>query len=128
MTDNRQTPIHDYFARNKDLEHRMLFVAANVIRKLENSPNISLRIKDQLTRSSSSIGANYAEACNSGSKLDFRNKIYTAKKETAETRFWLDLCIELTKDNSWDELRQESSELLMILQAIVNSLNERSAK
>lgn len=119
---------HDNTVRHHMLEQRMLLFAAQVIRKLDLYATISPRIKDQLTRSSSSIGANYAEACNSISKLDFRNKIYTSKKEAAETRFWIDLCIELTDDSDWKELRQEAHELLMILQAIVNNLKERSVK
>lgn len=114
--------------RNELLEKRMLAFAVSVIRKLETCKNISPRIADQLTRSSSSIGANYAEACNSSSKSDFRNKIYIAKKETAETRFWIDLVRELTHDDSWEELRQESHELHTILQATINKLKEPSAK
>ncbi len=38
---------------------------------------------DQLIRSATSIGANYAEADNAGSRTDFRNKIFIAKKEAA---------------------------------------------
>jgi four helix bundle protein len=61
--------------------------------------------------------------------MDFRNKIYIAKKEAAETRFWLDLCMEVQpKDDEWVRLRQEAHELLIILQAIVNSLKGGSAK
>lgn len=112
--------------RHELLEKRMLMFAADVIRKLEKA-QLSPRIADQLTRSCSSVGANYAEACNSASKPDFRNKIFIAKKEAAESRFWIDLVIELTHDDSWKTLRQESHELLSILQAIINSLKD-SAK
>jgi four helix bundle protein len=107
----------------------MLLFAAGVIRKLEKVRSLSPKLVDQLTRSSSSIGANYAEACNGASKLDFRNKIYISKKEAAETRFWIDLCIELKgSDEEWDALRTESAELVMILQAIINTLKDGSAK
>ena len=117
MTDNR----------HEQLEKRMLLFAADVIRKLEVTKNLSPRIADQLTRSSSSIGANYAEACNSASRSDFRNKIFIAKKEAAESRFWIDLVIELSGDDSWKTQRQEAHELLSILQVIINTLKE-SAK
>ncbi len=53
---------------------------------------------DQLVRSATSIGANYAEANNAASKQDFRNKIYIAKKETAETKYWLTLLSSYTAD------------------------------
>jgi four helix bundle protein len=74
------------------------------------------------------VGANYAEACNAVSKLDFRNKIFIAKKEAAESRYWIDLCIELTSETTWSILRQEVQELLLILQTIVNTLKGGSAK
>lgn len=128
MADNRQPQNEQIVTRHQQLERRMLMFAADVIRMLDVSVKISPIVKDQMTRSSSSIGANYAEACNSVSKLDFRNKIYIAKKETAETRFWIDLCMELTDSSDWEPLRQEANELLMILQAIVNNLKKGSAK
>lgn len=114
--------------RNQKLEKRMLAFAANVIREINKQKSLPRSISDQLTRSSASIGANYAEACNASSKLDFRNKIFVAKKEAAETRYWIDLCIELTKSEDWASIRQESHELLVILQTVINSLNEKSAK
>lgn len=118
MTDNR----HEL------LEKRMLDFAVGVIRLLDQEKKLSPRIADQLTRSCTSIGANYAEACNSASKLDFRSKIYIAKKEAAETRYWIDLVLELTHSDTWKPLRQEAHELLSILQAIINSLKGTSAK
>lgn len=115
-------------SRNEQLEKRMLQFATNIIRKLDATNKLSPKIVDQLTRSCSSVGANYAEACNSASKSDFRNKIFIAKKEAAETRYWIDLVIELTSDKSWKELRQEAHELLSILQAIINTLMKGSDK
>lgn len=106
----------------------MLLFAAETIRSLQSQRILPRSLVDQLTRSSASIGANYAEACNAASKLDFRNKIYIAKKEAAETRYWLDLCIELTNLAEWQSLKQEIHELLLILQTIVNSLKVGLAK
>jgi len=114
--------------RHELLEKRMLVFAANVIRTLNNHRALPRSIADQLTRASASVGANYAEACNAVSKLDFRNKVFISKKEAAETRYWIDLCTELTNPADWMSLRQKAHELLVILQTIVNTLNERSAK
>lgn len=114
MTDNR----HEL------LEKRKLMFAVGFIQKLETIKGISPRIADQLTRSCSSIGANYAEENNASSKTDFKNKIYISKKEAAETRYWIDLVIELTHDNSWKAHRQEAHELLTILQSIINTMRE----
>lgn len=86
MAEDRQNP-----TKNQILERRMLMFAAKVIKKLEVSKGLSLRIADQLIRSSSSIGANYTEANNAASKADFRNKVFIAKKEAAETKYWIEL-------------------------------------
>lgn len=80
-------------------------------------------IIDQLVRSTTSIGANYAEANNASSKTDFRNKIYIAKKECAETEYWLDILLQFDgKNDSLITMRKEAHELTMIFQKIVNSL------
>jgi four helix bundle protein len=72
----------------------------------------------QLVRSATSVGANYAEANNASSKTDFRNKIYIAKKEANETKYWLKL---LAPTN--ETLLQEIQELILIFQSIINTLN-----
>lgn len=114
--------------RSQALERRMLLFAVGIIKNLKSNPVLPRSVTDQLTRSSASIGANYAEACNASSKLDFRNKIFIAKKEAGESRYWIDLCMELTDKKSWEQLRQESHELLVILQTIINSLTRKSEK
>lgn len=129
MTDSRNLPDSREQTKNEILERRMLLFAAETIRTMKNHTTLPRSVVDQLTRSSASIGANYAEACNASSKLDFRNKIFIAKKETAESRYWIDLCIELTKQKeSWSWCRSESQELLLILQTIINTLADKSAK
>jgi len=128
MTNSRDSSDSKFQNRHEQLEERMLIFAVDTINTLRTHKALPLSVIDQLTRSSASIGANYAEACNASSKLDFRNKIFIAKKESAEARYWIDLCKMLTKSDSWDKLRQESHEILMILQTIINTMRERSAK
>lgn len=106
----------------------MLQFAVNVIQNLQRYPALPQSVINQLTRSATSIGANYAEACNAASRADFKNKIYISKKEAAETRYWIDLCVELTDKENWQALRQESHELLVILQSVINTMNGSSAK
>ena len=48
-------------------------------------------LSKQLLRSSTSIGANIAEANYAASRNDFSAKLYIALKETGETMYWLDL-------------------------------------
>lgn len=124
LADNREQTTD----KNQQLERRMLVFAAEVIRTLDRHKALPRSVSDQLTRAAASIGANYAEACNASSKLDFRNKIFIAKKEAAETRYWLDLCMELSSPPDWLELRGQAQQFLLILQTIINSLKDKSAK
>lgn len=128
MTDSRNLTESREQTRHELLERRMRTFAANVIRTLDTHKALHRSLTDQLTRSAASIGANYAEACNAVSKQDFRNKIFIAKKEAAETRYWIDLCSDLSSPADWISLRKESHELLVILQTIVNTLSGKSAK
>ncbi len=127
MTDSRNLSGDREQTKSELLEKRMLHFAVDVIRRIKKS-DLPRSLGDQLTRSCASIGANYAEACNAASRLDFKNKIYIAKKEAAETRYWIDLCIELTNAQDWRSARQESHDLLVILQTIINSLRSKSDK
>lgn len=111
-----------------NLEERMLDFSAEVVRHCSELKDAALRpIADQLVRSATSIGANYCEANNAASKQDFRNKIFIAKKEAAESKYWLKLLNRLGDDSDCrDKLEKESQEFLMILQKIVSSLKKKS--
>lgn len=90
---------------------------------------INKSLIDQLIRSATSIGANYAEANNAASKADFRNKIFIAKKEAAETKYWLELLRDVTADKTTcEKLSQECHYILMTLQKIINTLNGKRTK
>ncbi len=56
--------------------------------KLPNEPVIR-EIKGQLTRSGTSIGANYFEANGASSKKDYQNFFAHALKSANESKFWL---------------------------------------
>ena len=62
---------------SKDLEKRTRQFAVRIIRlstALPNTPEGRV-IRNQITKSGTSIGANYQEANRARSKADFRNKI-----------------------------------------------------
>jgi four helix bundle protein len=106
------------------LEDRTLEFASKVIlfcKPLPSSTENNIIIR-QLIRSASSIGANYTEANNSSSRLDFRNKIFIAKKEASETRYWLKLLSKTNTQINADELIDEVSQLIFIFQSIVSTL------
>lgn len=110
--------------RQQEFENRTISFSVAVIKKCGNySKDLVLRsLIDQIIRSSTSIGANYAEANNTSSKQDFRSKIFIAKKEAAETRYWLRILSELLPNEDFVELEQEAKELNLILQKIVSTI------
>ena len=108
-----------------DLRDRTLAFSKDIIRfckPLERSL-ISRSVIDQLIRSSTSIGANFIEAKNSGSKRDFRNKVLISKKEASETLYWLKITEEFVNNEQLQNLQRECQEIILILQSIINTLN-----
>ncbi len=101
--------------RTRDFAVRMIRLAAT----LPNTPEGKL-IREQKTKSATSIGANYHEANRSRSKADFRNKIDICESEASETKHW----IEIISDLQWlpkEQLKpehEEGSELLAIFTSI----------
>ncbi len=81
-------------------------------------------IKNQVTKSGTSIGANYREANRLLNSPDFEKKIKICESEASETQYWLELINEL-KWCSTDVLKpllEETSELLAIFRSIQNNL------
>jgi four helix bundle protein len=74
------------------------------------------------------VGANYAEANNASSRADFKNKIFIAKKEASETRYWLRVIAELTDIKRVALQLEEIQQILLILQKITNTLRDKALK
>ena len=113
-----------YQTRLQEMEQRTIDFSVETIKAFgKYSKDVTLRpLIDQLIRSSTSIGANYAEANNASSKTDFKNKIFLAKKEAGETRYWLRVLAELLPSEDLSKLQQEALELTLILQKIVSTM------
>ena len=77
-------------------------------------------LKNQLTKSGTSIGANYREANRPRSKADFKNKISICESEASETVYWLELIemLNYTDKSELITLIKESKELLAIFTSI----------
>jgi four helix bundle protein len=73
----------------KVLEKRTKNFALSIIRLSSSLPNSAEGriIKNQITKSGTSIGANYREANRSKSKLDFSYKIKICESEANETNY-----------------------------------------
>lgn len=79
-----------------DLRERTYKFSVELVKFIDKlAPSrISAPIINQLIRSGTSIGANVEEADSSPSRKDFRNKMFIAKKEAAETVYWLKMFID----------------------------------
>ncbi len=108
------------------LELRTKKFAITIVRLSASLPDNSegFVIRNQLTKSGTSIGANYREANRSRSKADFYNKIKISVGEASETVYW----IEIIKDLNWVKpediipIYTEANELLAIFTSIANKL------
>ena len=107
---------------SKLLEKRTRDFGARIIRlstALPNTPE-GREIRRQVTKSGTSVGANYREANRARSRADFKNKIRICESEASETQYWLEVIGEL-KWLSWERLKpeyDECSELLAIFTSI----------
>ena len=107
-----------------DLEKRTFDFAKQVRSFVKKLPKGIASIDDikQLVRSSGSVGANYIEANEALSKKDFLMRIKISRKEAKESRYWLNLLetqIDTILVKEWNDLVQESTELMMIMSAIM---------
>ncbi len=116
MTDTRDKAM--------ELSERMIDFSISIISLTKHlASNVENKIIiHQIIRSATSVGANYSEANNASSKQDFRNKIFIAKKEVAETRYWLDIPQRVNQNIGTSSVRDECLQILMILQKIVSTM------
>ncbi|MBR1588234.1 MAG: four helix bundle protein [Kiritimatiellae bacterium] len=109
-----------------ELEDRIVHFAARCIKVCAALPkNVvgSVSLADQMFRSSTSIAANYAEAC----EAESAHKLKVAMKELSETRIWLRLIGEAgyIENEKLADLVGESRELSRILSASVATTKKK---
>lgn len=111
------------------LEERTLQFAVDIIKLSVVIPGSceSDVIRKQLTRSASSVGANYREANRSRSRADFQNKIKICASEASETFFWLKVIqkLSLTEQSKLLKLIIEADELIAIFTSISSKLKQK---
>ena len=110
----------------KILEVRTKKFAISIVKlsvTLPGSPEGKV-IRNQITKSGTSIGANYREVNRSRSKADFANKVKICESESNETLYWLEIIVDLewVEKTKSDFLIKEAEELLAIFTSISNSL------
>ena len=110
----------------KNLEKRTRKFAVRVIRlstRLPNTPEGRV-IRTQITKSGSSMGANYREANRARSRADFRSRVKICESEASETQYWLEVIADL-QWLSWEELKSDYEECSELL-AIFTSINKKT--
>ncbi|PKP11317.1 MAG: four helix bundle protein [Bacteroidetes bacterium HGW-Bacteroidetes-4] len=107
---------------SKILEQRTRKFAVDVIKlssELPITPEGKV-VRSQLTKSGTSIGANYREAKRARSKAAFANKVRISEGEANETLFWLEVIEEIKwiQKEHLEKAKSEASELLAIFTSI----------
>ena len=90
---------------SQKLEKRTRLFAVSMINLstlLPNNPEGRV-IRNQITKSGISIGANNREANRSRSKADFKNKIKICESEASKTQYWLVVIVESNMLN-WERV------------------------
>ncbi|PIZ00406.1 four helix bundle protein [bacterium (Candidatus Howlettbacteria) CG_4_10_14_0_8_um_filter_40_9] len=87
---------------------------------------ITLPIITQLVKAGTSMGANYNEADNAESRADFKHKISICRKESRESKYWLERVFTVAPElkEEGKRIAREATELNLIFNAIVNTTNK----
>jgi four helix bundle protein len=113
---------------SKELELRTLRFAIQILKTSALLPftSESKVIKNQISKSGTSVGANYREANRARSKADFKNKIKICESEASETVYWLEIIAELklVEDNKLKPVQREAKEVLAIFTSITKNLKK----
>ena len=116
--------------KGDDIAVRLLRFAVGVLKVVEDLPKtyVGKHVTRQLTRSSTSGGANYEEARCAESRADFAHKCNVAGKEVRESVYWLRVIDEggLTRSPRLRFLVREGNELTAILKASAKTAKARA--
>ena len=110
----------------KKLEDRTLKFGVTILKFSEQLP-VGLEanvVRNQLSKSGTSVGANYHEANRARSRVDFANKVKISESEASETVYWLKVVCEMNwiSLNKLEPILKEANELLAILTSIGKNL------
>jgi four helix bundle protein len=111
-----------------DLRKRLIKFSVDIIKFLMTFPNRKELdvFKYQLSRSATSVGANFEEAQSTSFK-EFVQKMRISLREANETRYWLQILGELNigNPNKRTELLNESKEIALIFGSIVSKADRK---
>lgn len=113
--------------KSEEIIDELVQLSVDII-KFCKKTDLPKSVASQITRSVTSMGANFAEAQDASSRKDFVNKIYISKKESIETKYWLAIIKKLTDSTEIDGLMQRIQRFLMMFQKIISTSKERKSK
>jgi four helix bundle protein len=105
-----------------DLEERTAAFGERAVRFAKCIPvtSVTSPLIPQLVNAATSIGANYCDADDAGSRKEFRYRVSLSKRESRETKHWLRMVVaaEPALKEEARPLWQEAKELNLIFSAI----------
>ena len=108
-----------------ELKTRTKSFALRIIKLVEALPPTRTAdvIGKQLTKSGTSVGANYRAACRAKSNADFIAKIGIVEEEADESAFWLEVIVEsgLMKEELVKDLLDEADQIVAIMVSSINT-------
>ena len=112
-----------------ELKKRTKEFALRIINLVETFPNTFLgrHVGGQLTRSGTSVAANYRAACRAKSNADFIAKMGIVEEEADESAFWIEFSVDanLVKHDRVVDLLDEASQLVAIFVSSINTARGR---
>lgn len=110
-------------SKNEELKKRLIQLSLSVIKLFKTLPNTieNQIISKQAIRSSTSIGANYAEAVYAHTRVEFIHCMNICRKEAHETLYWLELLAE-ANINQKEEIKICAEEARSILKIFIASI------
>jgi four helix bundle protein len=115
-------PIAESSRRPFDLAERTATFGEHIIRfsRTIRREAVTVPLINQLVRSATSVGANYVEADEAGSKKEFSYRISVCRREARETQYWLRMIVAAQPEMKEHAraLWREAKELAFILSAI----------
>ena len=119
--DESTTPVAEVVPRY-DLEERTALFGEAIIRFAKTIPEnpVTTKLITQLANAGTSVGANYCEADDAGTRKEFRYRISICKRESRESKHWLRMIVAAVPELK-DKARflwQEAKELHLIFASI----------
>lgn len=112
-----------------EIKRRTKSIGVQIIQLIDYLPNkpSAWELSRQITRSSTSVGANYRAACRAKSTADYLYKLKIVEEEADETLYWIEVLVEskLLPSEITVSLQNELNEIISIIVATIKTLRNK---